>query len=69
MGKIIKKLRELSAEELEQQLGQAKKNLFDQRFEVVTGHVTNVKQLRDTKKKIARILTLKKEEQLKAGKA
>lgn len=69
MGKIIKKLRELSAEELDQQLGQAKKNLFDQRFEVVTGHVTNVKQLRDTKKKIARILTLKKEEQLKAGKA
>ncbi len=68
MGKIIKKLRELSPEEMQQQLEQAKKDLFKQRFEIVTGHVTNVKLLKNAKRKIARIYTLQTQATLKAAK-
>lgn len=65
MGKIIKKLRELSDEELEQQLTQGKKELLEQRFEGVTGHVTNVKKMKNLKRKIARIFTIRQQKQKK----
>lgn len=68
MGKVIKKLRELNDEELDQQYMQSKKDLLDQRFEAITGHVTNVKQVNNIKKKVARIMTLKRERELKEKK-
>ncbi len=58
MGKEIKKLRELTQEELLQQLSQSKTDLLDHRFQIVTGHVTNVKKSKSIRKKIARIKTI-----------
>ena len=58
MSKEIKKLRELTKEELVQQMDQARKDLIDQRFQIVTGHITDVKKIKHLRKKIARINTI-----------
>lgn len=64
MSKEIKKLRELTLEELQQQLVQAKSDLLDHRFQVVTGHVTDVKKGKNLRKKVARIKTIFKQREL-----
>ncbi len=55
------KLEELPVEELERSLNETKELLRKERFKAVTSKVENPKKIKELKKHIARILTLKKE--------
>jgi len=55
------KFEELTNEELEKSLLEFKKGLREQRFQAITSKVENPKKIKELKKNIARILTLKKE--------
>jgi large subunit ribosomal protein L29 len=58
------KLEELTPAELLKSQEDAKKELRQERFKSVTSKVDNPKKIREIKKHIARILTLKKEREL-----
>jgi len=55
------KIEELTLEELERSLNETKEELRKQRFKAVTSKVDNPKKIKELKKHIARILTLKGE--------
>ncbi len=55
------KLEELTLEELDRSLNETKEMLRKERFKAVTSKVDNPKKIKELKKHIARILTLKKE--------
>lgn len=55
------KLNELTLEELNQSLIESKEELKKQRFSSVTSKVDNPKKIKELKRHIARILTLKRE--------
>jgi large subunit ribosomal protein L29 len=54
-------LRDLSDEELEGRLHDARQELFNLRFQSATGALENSARLRTTKREIARILTVRHE--------
>lgn len=56
-------LRELSSEELDKKLVEAKQNLFNLRFQLAIGKLENVAKVKEMKKEIARILTVKYEKE------
>ncbi|HEX6700431.1 MAG TPA: 50S ribosomal protein L29 [Gaiellaceae bacterium] len=56
-----KELRDLSDEELEGRLHDARQELFNLRFQSATGALENSARLRTTKREIARILTVRHE--------
>ena len=58
------KLEELNIEELDRNLTETKEELRKERFKAVTSKVDNPKRVRELKKHIARILTLKRERDL-----
>ena len=58
------KLEELNIEELDKSLIDSKEELRVQRFKAVTSKVENPKKIKELKKHIARILTLKNEYKL-----
>lgn len=60
----LKKMREMSDSELYAELDKMKKDLFNLRFQHVTGQLENPIQMRDTKKDIARIKTIIREKEL-----
>lgn len=63
------KLHELSAQDLNTQLEEAREEIRTQRFKFsVEKNLENPKKIRDTKKKVARILTIKRERELAEGK-
>jgi large subunit ribosomal protein L29 len=51
-------LRELSDEDLEHRLSERRQELFNLRFQSVTGALENTARLKITKREIARILTV-----------
>jgi len=55
------KIEELTLEELDRSLNESKEELRKQRFKAVTSKVDNPKKIKQLKKHIARILTLKRE--------
>ncbi len=55
------KLEELTLEELERSLAESKEELRKQRFSAVTSKVDDPKKIRELRKHIARILTIKRE--------
>jgi large subunit ribosomal protein L29 len=55
------KIEELSIEELDRSLAETKEALRKERFKSVTSKVDNPKKIKELKKHIARILTLKRE--------
>ncbi|MEJ5928006.1 50S ribosomal protein L29 [Corynebacterium sp. H128] len=57
-------LRELNAEELTNRLKEAKEELFNLRFQMATGQLTNNRRLRVVKQDIARIYTVIREREL-----
>ncbi|MFV8381436.1 50S ribosomal protein L29 [Corynebacterium hindlerae] len=57
-------LRELNAEELTTRLKEAKEELFNLRFQMATGQLTNNRRLRVVKQDIARIYTVIREREL-----
>ena len=58
-------LRQRSKEELKEIVNDLKKKLQELRFDLVSGKVKNVREIRKTRKKIARTLTILAEKQHK----
>lgn len=59
-----RELRELSDDELGKQLADRREELFNLRFQDATGALENTARLKETKREIARILTLQNERAL-----
>ena len=60
----LKKIREMSEAELNSELVRMKKDLFNLRFEHVTGQLENPIKMRETKRDIARVKTIIREKEL-----
>lgn len=59
----IKELKDKSLPSLHNELDKSRERLSDLRFKLAVGKAKNVSKIRETKKKIARILTFIKEKQ------
>lgn len=59
-----KEIRDLSTEELTNQLKNSKQELFNLRFQQVTGQLDNPMRIRDVKQTIARIKTIMREREM-----
>ena len=57
-------LRDLTNEELEEKMGETRKELFNLRFQSATGQLESHGRLRSVKKDIARIYTVVREREL-----
>ena len=60
----LKKMREMTEAELNAELMKMKKDLFNLRFQHVTGQLENPVKMRETKKDIARVRTIIREKEL-----
>ena len=60
-------IQKLSGEDLQAKLKEARAELFNLRFQMATGSLTNPQRVRECKKDVARIKTLLCERQLKAA--
>ena len=60
----LKKIREMSEAELNSELVRMKKDLFNLRFQHVTGQLENQIKMRETKRDIARVKTIIREKEL-----
>jgi len=68
MAKKLKALREMSDADLAKELIGLRSQLQDQRFSLAGRRLTRVREVRDAKKSIARILTIQNERKLSASK-
>lgn len=62
-------LRDMADDELATKLAEAKEELFNLRFQLVTGQLDNPMRLGHVKKDIARILTVMREREIAAAEA
>jgi large subunit ribosomal protein L29 len=62
-------LRDADESELETRLAEAKQELFNLRFQIVTGQLDNSARLRTVRRDIARILTVLREKEIEAAEA
>ena len=62
-------LREADEGELETRLAEAKQELFNLRFQIVTGQLDNSARIRTVRRDIARILTVLREKEIEAAEA
>ena len=60
----LKKMRELTEVELNTELDKMKKELFNLRFQHVTGQLENPVKMREVKRNIARVKTIMREKEL-----
>ncbi|MDP8970732.1 MAG: 50S ribosomal protein L29 [Actinomycetota bacterium] len=60
-------LRELSDAELDETLAGHKQELFNLRFQLVTGQLDNPRRLKQVRRDIARVLTVQRERELGAA--
>lgn len=60
------KFRDMSQDELNQNLAELKSELFNLRFQLATGQLENPMRIREVKKNIARVKTILRERELKA---
>ncbi len=60
-------IRSFSAEEIQARLNDAREELMRLRFQLSTGELTDYTRLRFTRRKIARMLTILREQQLAAS--
>jgi len=61
----LKKIREMTETELNAELKRKKNELFNLRFQHVTGQLENPIKMRDVKKDIARVKTIMRENEIK----
>jgi large subunit ribosomal protein L29 len=69
MANKAAELRELSDDELENRLRESREELFNLRFQHVTGQLDNYARLGQVRKDIARILTLLRAREIEAAEA
>lgn len=60
-------LRELSDDELAQEFADNKEELFNLRFQIVTGQLDNPRRIKEVKREIARVLTVMREREIAAN--
>ena len=65
----LKKMRAMTEVELNTELGKMKKELFNLRFQHVTGQLENPVQMRELKRDIARVKTIIREKELAKAEA
>lgn len=65
----LKKMREMTDLELNAELAKMKKDLFNLRFQHVTGQLENPIKVKDTKRNIARVKTIIREKELEKAQA
>lgn len=65
----VKELRDMTDEELQQKAQQLKQELFNLRFQQATGRIENVMRIKQTRRDIARIKTILRENGLAAAQA
>lgn len=63
----ITEMRELTSEELMENLSEAKEEKFNLRFQVATNQLDNTARIKAVKSDIARILTVLRERELSIG--
>ena len=63
---LANELRELSDGELDERLNEAKEELFNLRFQLVTGQLDNYGRLKQIRHDIARVLTVQRQRQVAA---
>jgi len=63
-----KEMRDMLGDELEEQVGTFRKELFGLRFANATGELENTASLARTRRDLARALTVAREREIKAGK-
>ena len=61
----INKIREMSSEDLEKEIGELKSELFKLRFSLATNGLDNPMRIKEVKKDIAKIKTVQRERELK----
>ncbi len=66
---IASELRELADDELRQKMADAKEELFNLRFQIVTGQLDNPRRIKQVKREIARLLTVMRERDIAAASA
>jgi large subunit ribosomal protein L29 len=69
MASNVEEYRQMDEEELYGRLGQAKQELFNLRFQLVTGRLDNSSRLGQVRKDVARILTVMREREIAAAEA
>jgi large subunit ribosomal protein L29 len=62
-------LRDADESELETRLAEAKQELFNLRFQIVTGQLDNSARIQTVRRDIARILTVLREKEIEAAEA
>lgn len=60
----VSEIRELSNQELEDKFRELKEELFNLRFQMVTGQLENTMRIREVRRAIARIKTVLREREL-----
>jgi len=65
MAEKIKKYHEMSTDELQKNLNNAREELMNLRFRLATGELTDFTRMRQTRQQIARLLTILRERELK----
>lgn len=65
----LKKMREMTEIELQAELEKMKKELFNLRFQHVTGQLENPVKMREVKRNIARVKTIIREKELEQAQA
>jgi large subunit ribosomal protein L29 len=63
----VKELRDLDDDELSTKLAEAKEELFNLRFQLVTGQLDNPMRIGQVRKNIARLLTIIREREIEAA--
>jgi large subunit ribosomal protein L29 len=63
----ISELRDLSDQELQDQIAESKKQLFDLRFQQATRRLEKTHQFKHTRHRLAQLLTVERERQLVAA--
>ena len=65
----VNDIRNMSADDMEQQVSSLKEELFNLRFQLATGQLENPMRIREVKKTIARIKTVQREVEIKSENA
>ena len=65
----LKKMREMTEVELNSELAKMKKELFNLRFQHVTGQLENPVKMREVKREIARVKTILRDKELAKAEA
>ncbi|HHY35410.1 MAG TPA: 50S ribosomal protein L29 [Firmicutes bacterium] len=64
----VQEIRAMSDKEIDEKIRDLKQELFNLRFQLATGQLDNVMRIREVKRAIARVKTIKRERELGRGK-